>query len=74
MACERGDQIVEVHEDLVVATSKDLKALEEIETEGPETRINSRAMLVLAVARGDLELLPPRDVGAQNNAPSRTEE
>jgi len=45
---ERGGAIVrEVLEDLVVATTKDVKVLEEIDTEGLEMRINARAVLVL---------------------------
>jgi tight adherence protein B len=48
LAHERGGRIVrEVLEDLVVATTKDLKVLEEIETEGLEMRINARAVLVM---------------------------
>jgi tight adherence protein B len=48
LAHERGGRIVrEVLEDLVVATTKDLKVLEEIETEGLEMRINGRAVLVM---------------------------
>lgn len=48
LASERGGQIVkEILEDLVVATTKDLKVLDEIETEGLEMRINARAVLVL---------------------------
>ena len=48
LATERGGQIVkEILEDLVVATTKDLKVLEEIETEGLEMKINARAVLVL---------------------------
>ena len=37
----------EILEDLVVATTKDLKVLDEIDTEGLEMRINARAVLVL---------------------------
>ena len=48
LASERGGQIVkEILEDLVVTTTKDLKVLDEIETEGLEMRINARAVLVL---------------------------
>lgn len=48
LAHERGGQIVkEILEDLVVATTKDLKVLDEIETEGLEMKINARAVLVL---------------------------
>ena len=37
----------DILEDLVAATTKDLKVLEEIETEGLEMKINARAVLVL---------------------------
>jgi tight adherence protein B len=48
LAHERGGQIVrEILEDLVAATTRDLKLLEEIETEGLEMKINARAVLVL---------------------------
>lgn len=48
VAHERGGSIVrDVLEDLVVATTKDVKVLEEIDTEGLEMRINARAVLVL---------------------------
>jgi tight adherence protein B len=48
LAHERGGQIVkDILEDLVAATTKDLKVLEEIETEGLEMKINARAVLVL---------------------------
>ena len=48
LAHERGGQIVkEILDDLVVATTKDLKVLDEIETEGLEMKINARAVLVL---------------------------
>lgn len=48
LASQRGGQIVkEILEDLVAATTKDLKVLDEIETEGLEMRINARAVLVL---------------------------
>jgi tight adherence protein B len=48
LAYERGGQIVkEILEDLVVSTTKDLKVLDEIDTEGLEMKINARAVLVL---------------------------
>jgi tight adherence protein B len=48
LAYLRGGQIVrEILADLVVATSRDLKVDDEIETEGLEMKINSRAVLVL---------------------------
>jgi tight adherence protein B len=48
LAHERGGQIVkEILEDLVVTTTKDLKLLDEIETEGLEMKINARAVLIL---------------------------
>ena len=48
VAHERGGAIVrDILEDLVVATTQDLKVLDEIETEGLEMRINGRAVLVL---------------------------
>jgi tight adherence protein B len=48
LASERGGQVVrEILEDLVVATTKDLKLRDEIETDGLEMRINARAVLVL---------------------------
>lgn len=48
LAQERGGSIVrEVLDDLVAATTRDLKLLEELETEGLEMRINSRAVMVL---------------------------
>ncbi len=48
LAHERGGQIVrDILEDLVGATTRDLKLLEEIETEGLEMKINARAVLVL---------------------------
>ena len=37
----------QILDDLVVATTKDLKVLDEIETEGLEMKINARAVLVL---------------------------
>ena len=48
LAHERGGRVVQgILEDLVVATSRDLKVREEVETEGLESRINARAVLVL---------------------------
>jgi tight adherence protein B len=48
VAHQQGGAIVrDVLEDLVVATTKDLKVLDEIDTEGLEMRINARAVLVL---------------------------
>lgn len=48
VAHDRGGAIVrDVLEDLVIATTKDLKVLDEIDTEGLEIRINARAVLVL---------------------------
>jgi len=48
MASERGGAIVQqIVDDLVVTTTKDLKVLDEIETEGLEMKINARAVLVL---------------------------
>ena len=48
LAHERGGAIVRtILEDLVDAATKDLKLLEELETEGLEMRINSRAVVVL---------------------------
>lgn len=48
LAHERGGQIVrDILEDLVVTTTRDLKLLEEVETEGLEMKINARAVLVL---------------------------
>ncbi len=48
LAYERGGPIVkQILEDLVVATSKDVKVLEEIESEGLEMKINARAVLVM---------------------------
>jgi len=48
LAYERGGQIVrDILEDLVKATTRDLKLLDEIETEGLEMKINARAVLVL---------------------------
>jgi tight adherence protein B len=48
LAYERGGQVVrEILEDLVISTTKDLKVLDEIDTEGLEMRINARAVLVM---------------------------
>jgi tight adherence protein B len=48
LASERGGGVVrDVLEDLVVATTKDLKLRDEIDSEGLEMRINARAVLVL---------------------------
>jgi tight adherence protein B len=48
LASERGGRIVqEILDDLVVATTKDIKVLEEIDTESLEMRINARAVLAL---------------------------
>jgi tight adherence protein B len=48
VASQRGGPIVkDILEDLVVATTKDLKLLEEVDTESLEMRINARAVLVL---------------------------
>jgi len=48
LAQERGGAIVrEILDDLVAATSRDLKLLDEIDTEGLEMRINARAVMVL---------------------------
>ena len=48
LAHERGGPIVaRILDDLVVATTKDLKVLDEIETEGLEMKINARAVLVM---------------------------
>jgi tight adherence protein B len=48
LAYERGGQIVkQILDDLVVATTKDLKVLDEIESEGLEMKINARAVLVM---------------------------
>ena len=48
LAYERGGQVVrEILDDLVTATTKDLKVLDEIDTEGLEMRINARAVLVM---------------------------
>ena len=48
LAQERGGAIVrEILDDLVAATTRDLKLLDEIDTEGLEMRINARAVMVL---------------------------
>jgi tight adherence protein B len=48
LAHERGGAIVRsILEDLVDATTRDLKLLDELETEGLEMRINARAVVVL---------------------------
>jgi tight adherence protein B len=48
LAQERGGAIVrEILEDLVDATTRDLKLLDELETEGLEMRINAKAVVVL---------------------------
>jgi len=48
LAHERGGGIVRtILEDLVAATTKDLKLLDELETEGLEMRLNARAVVVL---------------------------
>jgi len=48
LAQERGGSIVrEILEDLVRATTRDIKLLDEIDTEGLESRINDRAVMVL---------------------------
>jgi tight adherence protein B len=48
LANERGGAIVrDVLEDLIVTTTRDLKLAEELETDALETRINTRAVLVL---------------------------
>ena len=48
LAQERGGTIVrEILEDLVDATTRDLKLLDELETEGLEMRINAKAVVVL---------------------------
>ena len=48
LAQERGGAIVrEILEDLVSATTRDLRLLDELETEGLEMRINSKAVMVL---------------------------
>ena len=48
LAYERGGPIVQqILDDLVVATTKDVKVLDEIESEGLEMKINARAVLVM---------------------------
>jgi tight adherence protein B len=48
LSYERGGSIVkQILDDLVVATTKDVKVLEEIESEGLEMQINARAVLVM---------------------------
>jgi tight adherence protein B len=48
LASERGGRIVqEILDDLVVTTTKDLKVLDEIDSESLEMKINARAVLVL---------------------------
>jgi tight adherence protein B len=48
LAHERGGPIVRsILDDLVTATTRDLKLLDELETEGLEMRINARAVVVL---------------------------
>ena len=48
LAQERGGSIVrEILEDLVTATTRDIKLLDEIDTECLESRINARAVMVL---------------------------
>lgn len=48
LAHERGGSIVRsILEDLVEATTRDLKLLDGLETEGLEMRINARAVVVL---------------------------
>jgi tight adherence protein B len=48
LAQERGGRIVtEILDDLVVGTTRDLKVLDEIESEGLEMRINAAAVVVL---------------------------
>jgi tight adherence protein B len=48
LAYERGGPIVkQILEDLVTATTKDVKVLEEIDSEGLEMKINARAVLVM---------------------------
>jgi tight adherence protein B len=48
LAHERGGQIVRhILEDLVVVTTRDLKVMEQIQTEGLEIKINARAVLIL---------------------------
>ncbi len=48
LAYERGGPMVkQILDDLVVSTTKDVKVLEEIESEGLEMKINARAVLVM---------------------------
>lgn len=48
LAHERGGRIVrEIIEDLIAATTRDLKTAEEIRTQGLEMRLNARAVMVL---------------------------
>jgi tight adherence protein B len=48
LAYERGGPIVkQILEDLVTATTRDVKVLEEIDSEGLEMKINARAVLVM---------------------------
>jgi len=48
LAHERGGRIVrEIIEDLVAATTRDLKTAQEIRTQGLEMRLNARAVMVL---------------------------
>lgn len=48
LASERGGRIVqEILDDLVVATTKDLKVLDEIDSDALEMKINARAVLAL---------------------------
>ncbi len=48
LAYERGGPIVrQILDDLVVATTKDVKVLDEIDSEGLEMRINARVVLVM---------------------------
>jgi tight adherence protein B len=48
LASERGGPIVkQILEDLVVTTTKDVKVLDEIDSEGLEMKLNARAVLVM---------------------------
>jgi tight adherence protein B len=48
LAQERGGPIVSrILDDLVVATTRDVKVLEEVESEGLEMKLNARAVLVM---------------------------
>jgi tight adherence protein B len=48
LAQERGGPIVaRILDDLVVATTKDVKVIEEVESEGLEMKLNARAVLVM---------------------------